>query len=235
MKVQGLKSGHYIGFAEEFYTLWYVTPMDNDGIQDAHYNGLISKSKEEARKKYPCYPFSDLRGAKWNFTSSQKTDYGVDQFAFGKYAGKRFSEVDDLEYQKWYYSQTQNPELLKVVLDAGAFEFDGKLYISEAEMLEAKERIGLIKKLLDGSQEIEFVSNISQGMTIAVVIDDDWFREEYPYGFRLEWDQKSLPSISERMYQGHVYRVMDGKRSMKGLRAKIGTEEGRIKELEIIT
>lgn len=114
MKTSGLSVGYHIGFAEEFYTLWYVNPA-NGGLQQADYCGRISKDIEVVKTKYPNLPFSNLKGQTYKPTYSQKEreEYNnrkrkSDIFIFGKYEGNFILSCEDVGYVKWYYEQTSN-------------------------------------------------------------------------------------------------------------------------------
>lgn len=105
-----------IGFANKFYTLWQLTERLVDTpcggceiIKEYTYVKNISMDEDTAKSKYPGVEYDeDLRGKTGSFTiygnkKGKKVEYAPNVYHFGKYEGKSFEEVGDVEYAVWYF------------------------------------------------------------------------------------------------------------------------------------
>jgi len=142
-------SGHVIGKANKYWTWWEVTePIEKEEwygtktVQFFNYHQNLSFEKEKAIQKLKDNPDvndfvidESLRGS-----SSYSKDLGIDYhkniFLFGTYKKKKFSDVDDTDYKRWYWSETKGTyresPVLKKQLQNLLIEFDGEtIFIDE--------------------------------------------------------------------------------------------------------
>jgi len=233
MITQDLTVGYHIGFANEFYTLWSVGSANERGLQQADFCGNISKVKADVVTKYPDYPFSALKGYTWEKGGDFLRDDGTSEtFVFGKYSGQAISDSTDFGYLTWYWGETKNLAALMVLTAAGYVIYDDRLFESQAEANAAIQAYKLRGLLFDGAHEITFVSNLNQSRQIRVMSDVDGFEEAYSFGQELDVSGAVYSDFVGRSYKGHVYYVMAGVRSMKGLEATIETKDGTILSID---
>ena len=142
-----------IGFTNKYYTLWEVSDpyQDFEDVytvirQDFTYIQNLSfeldTAQEKAIEKYgEKLPVDEsLRGRTVSFSNVLSRTANPQKFLFGKYKGRDFSDVDDIDYKLWYWSVTKGTDressILLAELDKrGMFiEYKGqKLTISEFE------------------------------------------------------------------------------------------------------
>lgn len=140
-----------IGFTNKYYTLWHVsgpkidvhngytrTRIDYNYMQNLSFDFEKAKAKMNEKVGEGSYDIDlELRARKsfHRVISSKWT--GSDIFAFGKYGGKNFSEVNDDSYKVWYWGsirggEHEDPILTEYLLKRGfIFEYDGKLVTAE--------------------------------------------------------------------------------------------------------
>jgi len=116
--IKGLK----IGFANKYFTLWiisepyrvYTSKESFYWRTDYTFIKNLSLDKDRAVKKAIEYNRGhevsidmDLRGkgSFWTSSNSEKAPEDLTVFKFGKYRGKKFTEVDDVNYISWYIEQ----------------------------------------------------------------------------------------------------------------------------------
>jgi hypothetical protein len=111
-----------IGFTNKYYTLWEVSNpyrvTHSTYIEtkvDTVYLQNLSFSKEEAlRKAKERYGVDvvideELRGVcARSFSTTISRENNPSVFLFGKYVGSSFTEIDDVSYKLWYWSQTKD-------------------------------------------------------------------------------------------------------------------------------
>lgn len=128
-----------IGFAQEYYTLWNVekTIVVMNKFQtkeNFHYTYIqnLSKDLEKAKSKVN-EPFEidlDLHGDKREFYTEGEPQGTIPEtvFKFGKYAYEEIKRCKDVDYVKWYYSETNNQFALEFLLENGFELLNGVLY-----------------------------------------------------------------------------------------------------------
>lgn len=104
-----------IGFANKYYTLWQLserlvdTPCGGcEIVKEYTYVKNISMDEDTAKNKYPGVEYDEeLRGKTGSFTiytnRKKKVEYEPNVYHFGKYEGKSFEEVGDVEYAVWFF------------------------------------------------------------------------------------------------------------------------------------
>lgn len=100
-----------IGFAGKYYTLWEVTSSTTDFCNGKHciiksytYLQNISFDKEKVFAMYPNIEIDEeLRGRTKSFKSYKEYWDNIDTFRFGKYVGKKITDVNDVHYTVWYW------------------------------------------------------------------------------------------------------------------------------------
>jgi hypothetical protein len=113
-----------IGFTNKYYTLWEVsnpyqvnhstysvTKVDTNYLQNLSFD--LSEAKRKAKERYglDVEVDEDLRGVcARSFSTEIKREFFPNVFHFGKYTGEQFSDISDLGYKLWYWSQTKNTE-----------------------------------------------------------------------------------------------------------------------------
>lgn len=134
-----------IGFAEQYYTLWNVekTIIAINQFQfkeKTHFLYIQNLSKDlEVAKSKVNEPFeidTDLKGDKREFYTEGEPQGIIpnDVFKNGKYRFEKIENCKDIDYVKWYYSETNNEFALKVLLNNGFELIDGVLYnLDDAE------------------------------------------------------------------------------------------------------
>lgn len=128
-----------IGFAEHYYTLWNVekTIVEMNRFQTKEkthflYIQNLSKDLNKAKSKVK-EPFEldlELKGDKREFYTEGEPQGIIpnDVFKKGKYRFEKIEECKDVDYVKWYYSETNNEFALKVLLNNGFELIEGVLY-----------------------------------------------------------------------------------------------------------
>lgn len=107
------KAYNIIGFAGKYYTLWSVisTEVKNERESYTHrtyaYLKNISMNIDKVKSLYPSVEIDKTLNGKHYYTSIENYKHIDDpnEFKFGKYAGKRFDVVADVEYTHWYSKQ----------------------------------------------------------------------------------------------------------------------------------
>lgn len=252
MKVRDIAPGYHIGFANEFYTLWYVNPPEGrDGLQTANYLGKISNDKNKAATLYPDYPFSGLKGESWvrayrefnPLPSTNESFVKIEdriEFWFGKYKDQPIVDCTDYSYLKWFNDEIQlegrptNSAIKEAMTNGGYFLAEGSFFETEQEMNDQVEYDKIYKKITNGISEITFCSNISlHDSSICVEVDNEIFHENHPYGMRLIIEDDSIRTQYHDTGR-YQWRTLEGFRSMKGVKAIITTVDQYITKIELI-
>lgn len=147
---QPAEPGSVIGFTEKYYTWWIVSEpytmnkwYGSQVVQDFTYQQNLSFEKDKAIQKLEerddVKDFrinEDLRATSSYQWGLSEIEYKEDIFLFGKYREKKFSEVDDTQYKRWYWSETKGTEkespVLKKQLENMLVEYDGEtIFVDE--------------------------------------------------------------------------------------------------------
>lgn len=108
---------YFISKSKTMFNLWSMTEKQ-ETINGRDYNvqyykkeRVLAKTMEKATAKAPegaewCEWLIDYR---WPTTRRKQLidNHTPDKFFFGKYLGRRFDEVDDLDYLRWYHSKVE--------------------------------------------------------------------------------------------------------------------------------
>lgn len=194
-----------IGYANVFYTLWYVTEetcqSGNETYKIFHFNFVknISKSYDVAREQYPDAPYNEtLKGKSRSFTERKRIEYSVDCFGFGKYTGKELVDCEDYPYLMWYYNADLNPArraIIRPILIAQGYGFtDTDQCLDPVEWDEFKEYEEL---RIQARERIEN-SNVDFTPTCNPDCDGLLLCNEITYHF---------PNVKECYYQGFSYYI----------------------------
>lgn len=146
-----------IGFTTKYYTLWEVSDpqlvhTSGGTFHKVYYQYIqnlsfdVDKARQKMVERYGDGNFSedfDLR-ANRSFYLTTKVDVPNEtietKFQFGKYAGRDFNSVDDLNYKLWYVraaSDDKKPQNLinELVQSGQLFDMDGEL-VTPNELIE---------------------------------------------------------------------------------------------------
>jgi hypothetical protein len=239
MKTQGLTPGMHIGFANEFYTLWRVDAPNEYGQQDAYFCGNISKDKAVSSSKFPTLPFSALKGIYWAWEPKQPKDDGTAEvFMFGKYEGYQF-ETAPTSYIAWYWGETRNVNAFAALLRAG-YVFVGDVLFESQEKADSFLNRKRVQNMLmqDGLHEVVFSSNFraiyddekgEEFFTASFSCNDETHCSEFPYGQEITVETND--EIVWKSYKGYTFGTLKGKRSMKGVSAKIIIADNKVVEI----
>lgn len=107
------KAYNIIGFAGKYYTLWSVISTEVKNEKESYtrrtyaYLKNISMDINKVKSLYPGLEIDKTLNGKHYYTSIEnyKRIDDPNEFNFGKYAGKRFDAVADVEYTYWYSQQ----------------------------------------------------------------------------------------------------------------------------------
>ena len=238
MIVQNMKSGLTVGFAEEFYTLWHVEAPDEHGNQRANYIKKISKDINKTKELYPDAHYTDLRGESWQINSLPKIDLPDDVFHFGRYYSKKFNEVNDLDYLKWYYRTVPNDILKNIIVSHGQIFYEGLFFDNENDLNEFKieqevenrlESDKAVKVDVEFSSNLRFERDTELGTLCSVAVNIlgcDRHYAMFPYGQRLYFTDMNF-DIVKRSYGGYVYCTPEGWRTMKRKRYTVEYHKNR--------
>jgi len=129
MKTTKPTSGEVIGFAGQYYTLWYWEDVTNYTMtangnyvatsQYTRYSYIknISTSLEKAKELHPTLSIDEgLRGKTMSFSSAVK-DLTPELIKFGKYAGMTITEIaeKDFNYLLWLADSCRNRETVELI------------------------------------------------------------------------------------------------------------------------
>lgn len=221
-----------IGFAEQYYTLWYVEHQERQIDQGrtekrTKYNYIknISKDENTAKSKYPeAVYLPELRGKSRTWTTQPRIEWTcVDRFRFGKYAGQEIDKVGDIGYTKWYCEQITDEEHKKYVLEY--LESKGYVYLDhqfvtreeaerrKQEQAEKSERLRELRSAAENGDTVDiFITRNPDG-------HGEIYDEERDVNFYFD-------NVVEREYKGYPYYLpaINGKGKIvknKTIRAKI--------------
>lgn len=131
-----------IGFAEKYYTLWYVdtyTRTIREGQDEIvtryTYVKNISFDRKRAFAQYPNARFiEDLRGKTRSWDSVKVVWTNVNTFRFGKYNGQSIDNCTDTNYIVWYWGEVygEHKDYVSGVLESRGYE----IRISESEYVD---------------------------------------------------------------------------------------------------
>ena len=205
-----------IGFANKFYTLWYITeeskPLGNGcNYVTVHHTYVknISFDKATALAKYPDAILDEtLHGQYRSFDSFKTVWDNVDTFRFGKYQYMKIDTNTDTSYIAWYWDQVydEHKAFVGEVLKSRGYEIrkwdSGSEYLMSPEDLEA-----------------EKVREASMASTMAVLNRNEPFEITFDhnpscYGnCRIEDVLYHFQQVHENYYQGYDYYlpVLNGK------------------------
>jgi hypothetical protein len=181
--------GYYIGFASQFYTLWYITTEHIVGRREEYdltrftYICNLSHDLEQAKRNAERRGVEiiainpELRGThSWESRSNvkEKLEFSPDKYQFGKWAGQYLS-FGDGDYLLWYYDQIINSpyyaenrkEVEKILLDNGYHMVDGRAVSDEVyqSMIQKQTDADNAKQLIDSGEPIDVIaqSNLKDG------------------------------------------------------------------------
>lgn len=143
-------SGPVLGKANKYWTLWEVmkprTVINWYGkqvVQDFNYIQNLSFEKDSAVEKmnerYDSFRTDEtLKGSSSYSNELSDIEWSDDVFLFGKYKQRKFEDVDDIDYKKWYYGQVKDTpkdsDVLKDELSNFLIEFDGEtIWVDQLE------------------------------------------------------------------------------------------------------
>lgn len=165
---------HIIGFTEKYYTLWHKSEpyrhetdlYSQERVKYTYLQNLsfdFDKAVEKVKEMDLDYMVDlDLRANRTFYKSGTK-EYKPDIFLFGKYRGKKFTEVDDTDYKLWYYDATKE-------------DAEKKSPLLEQQLIESAELLELSDGTLATIDEIE--RSISEAFSEHVYELDHWGTEK---------------------------------------------------------
>lgn len=239
MKTQDQPTGYQIGFGGTYYTLWYVHPADEYGVQDAMYCGRISTDKKKAKEIYPNYPFTGLKGDEWQAKGEFVKDDGTsEKFIFGQYTGGIIKDSKNISYVKWYWEQTRNINALNLLQENGYVLHEDGLFESEEKLKEYLRRKEVTFAILqDGQHHVTIRSNVNESWAMKFTLQgemEEEHEEEFPWGQEVEMNEDWVrENVTWRNYKGFDYGVFFGKRSMKNLPAIVTIKGERVVDIEL--
>lgn len=235
MIVENLEHGLHIGFGGKFYTLWNVGRPNNYGSQNAKYEGKISIDLETAKSKYPNAKISlHLKGKSWEL--HEKITYPNDCFQFGRYAGQKLSDISDIEYMKWYSSNTRHTKELKNVMFELGFSIYEDQFLLQSEIKEVNELRKREYQKANCTVRVTLVSNINtDSFCIKFVREggdiDDWQKyESLPISGDISNDR-----LETGYYNGYCWIYMpefSRRRSMKKQEVILTIKDNYITKIE---
>lgn len=170
-----------IGFANKYYTAWeisettYSTLSGSRTITNYCYLRNLSMDLEKAKEKFDGEFVEGLRGYSKSFEVVKEIEDNT-KFKFGKYQGKHFDEVNDLDYMKWYFNECDDEprkENLKCILLASGYHFGkGEICYNDEEWskiikLEKESEIAM-KRIID--KDVDFIA--TKNLSIDYTEDD---------------------------------------------------------------
>lgn len=103
-----------IGFGGKYYTLWEIVPevIEEDGYKKIinwyYFVKNLSKHREKAIAQYPdASIMMNLNSGMYVYKTTKIEWLTNDRFRFGKYKGKKFSDINDVNYTEWYFKACQ--------------------------------------------------------------------------------------------------------------------------------
>ena len=225
-----------IGFSRKFYTLWDCTVNENTddrGIKHIVYSNRyiknISFDEAVAKSKYPNAPFDETLKGHYRSFNYSKIVYPDDMFKFGKYRGQYFNEVQDYDYMKWYFTQTdkESQKILIPILESHGYHifayFDKTLGIMTNEEYEAQ--VAHENKLMEERNRV--IDGFNNGtLTFSITHNPDSNGECYDREseFYIRFDK-----VRENWYQGISYYLPEVNGKCKRVKNKtIKIVEGEI-------
>lgn len=178
-----------IGFANKYYTLWDVIEhIENNGYSKYvwyTYSFIknISMDKEKTFNSYPNINFDEtLKGKTITFITEKKEVWdNVDTFRYGRYKGKKITEINDIKYIEWYYNNIWDEEHKKYIIgilidngysfdivkwvDSDNIEHESKCLIdpkTKIELDKSNIRFNVLKNSVKNNEiiEIKFLKNL---------------------------------------------------------------------------
>lgn len=258
-----------IGFTNKFYTLWDVSTeivyseMSGGTImcqptyathQKTHYHYLqnlsfdIDKAKEKAAEK-GCKDLEvdeELFGRNSYFFKekslvSHLPVHLLSTFEFGKYRGQQISESDDLNYVKWYWSETKSFFAEKLLIENGFIAVQKWADDPNCIVMMTKEEYEAYKN--EGSVKAEFESLTEVIVEPTRNIYKTWSDERNEETFTLDAEYKGIKvslefdDVREMYYNGITYYlpVQKGKaKKIKGKRLLIQKSSNKVNKFEIL-
>lgn len=124
------KSGYVIGKAEKYWTLWHVEePRDKrdwygiQTVQNFNYLQNLSYDKDKALEKVKSngdiseFIINEGLRGRGSYSNELGIEYNEDIFLFGKYKKRKFEDIDDVNYKRWYWSETKGTDKESPVLE----------------------------------------------------------------------------------------------------------------------
>lgn len=116
--------GNFIGFANEYYTLWFVKSFSVWNGQcytyeiKYTYKQNLSKDLEEAQRKAVKFGVKDLepdpalKGESGSWSTGKQKIYPAESFSFGKFQGQTIADKIETEsdYVLWYFNEVYYQE-----------------------------------------------------------------------------------------------------------------------------
>ena len=224
-----------IGFAEKYYTLWYVDTYtrtiregQDENVTRYTYVKNISFDKEKAFAQYPNAKFiEDLRGKTQSWNSVEVVWTNVNTFRFGKYNEENIDNCTDTDYIEWYWKQVygEHKDYVGNVLKARGYE----IRVSESEYTDYD---GNIKKetyyvaMSPTDLENERIANEKKETLKAMLDSGNAFNLFVEYNpneeglYRYEDILYKFAEVGENYYNGYTYYLPMLKGKQKRVKGK---------------
>lgn len=191
-----------IGFADKYFTLWNVTTSteySNAGgvflpYQKTYFNYLKNLAMDEKKAKTKAILEGvehfdvdhDLRGKSASFVTdramfskmpTEKSPF----FEFGKYDGKKITEINDENHLFWYFMQTQNIHCRRRLLsDFGFVEWNDQI-VSGEHFEKISKRENIEKTIVENREFIGSLnSNLNEYGVGRIDVDGELFHCRFP-------------------------------------------------------
>lgn len=205
-----------IGFTKQYYTIWDISSdVVYSGTQGnytanmvTHYNYIqnlsmdLDKAIEKAKEMGATNLVvdEDLFGRNSSWSNGIRLDCKMPNnlspfFEFGKYRDKLINEVDDLDYCKWYLSETSNIYCKSILLKNGFKQLGG--YIVTPEEYEEEMNKEYMRNVMSQKDSVEvlFNKNLSfSGGSGCITLMVDGYQMFFVF-----------PEYKEMDYQGFTY------------------------------
>lgn len=232
-------SGYVIGKASKYWTKWLVfEPQEKISwygkqmTQEFCYLQNLSFDKDTAiqKMKEDHNEFridEELRGSS-SFSNELSIKYNPDVFLFGKYKGKKFSNIDDTDYKQWYYEATKNTEkessTLKEQLSNLIVEYNGEeIFIDDLkdkvmkvyeENYHKRTHLGQEGSEYENCVRLRDIRNVNTSYGLMVVwefVDKDGFLIFYKGSKDLGIEKQQIVKIKGKIKHEEYYSRYYGK------------------------
>ena len=194
--------GYMIGFADKYYTLWFIHQNGEGITYDYRHN--ISMD-EKFIEDIPLALDESLRGeSRRHFTKYVKI-YEPGVFNFGKYNGAKVNESIDISYLQWYC--TTDDDVNSETCRARVMELDPDLYWDE--------ETGIWDSKSNKSLREKFTEKVEAGEELELNLDDMYDGQISMWNFRFGFPHKTTGNS----YYGYSTMIINPKTG-KGMRTK---------------